>query len=112
MILKKLNLQSIIIISPIILSFATAILILLLKPLLPFKMPFFYSLVWGEEQLATLPQFLIIPALSSCIALINLMVTWQLNNNQILLKRILIYSSLVSTVILMINIIKIFFLFL
>lgn len=112
MITKKINLQNIIIVSPIILSFITAILILFSQPFLPFKLPFFYSLTWGAEQLATLPQFLIIPALSLCFTLINLMVTWQLKNNQILLKRILIYSSLVLTGILVVSIIKIFFLFL
>lgn len=112
MITKKINLQTVIIVSPIILSFIIAILILLLQSFLPFKMPFFYSLTWGEEQLATLPQFLIIPALSLCFTLINLMVTWQLKNNQILLKQILIYSSFVSIGILAVGIIKIFFLFL
>lgn len=112
MITKKLNWQNTIIVSPIICSAVMAILILLLQPFLPFKMPLFYSLAWGEQQLATRPQFLIIPALALSITLTNLMLSWHLKNNQILLKNILIFSSFVVTGILIISIIKIFFLFL
>ncbi len=110
--LQKFNLQNVIIISPIICSIFMAVLILLMQPLLPFKMPLFYSLSWGEEQLATKPQFLIIPALALCITLINLMLSWHLKNNKVLLTRILIFSSLIATGILLINLLKIFFLFL
>lgn len=110
--LQRFNLQNAIIISPIICSIFMAALILLMQPLLPFKMPLFYSLSWGEEQLATKTQFFIIPALTLCITLINLMLSWHLKNNKVLLIRILIFSSLAATGILLINLLKIFFLFL
>ncbi|MBI2017964.1 hypothetical protein HYS92_02850 [Candidatus Daviesbacteria bacterium] len=110
--LKKFNLQTLVIALPIASSMIIVVLIILMQPLLPFKMPLFYSLSWGEEQLATLPQFLIVPALISCISLINLMISWHLKGSQVISNDILIYSSLFTAVILASAIIKVFFLFL
>lgn len=111
MIIKKLSFQTVVQTLPIILSLILTILILSTQRFLPFHMPLFYSLSWGEGQLATIPQFLIIPAIISCITLINLMIIWQLHKNQILLKQILLLSSLAITGILTFTILKVVFIF-
>lgn len=111
MIIKKLNLQTIAKTLPIIISLILTILILSMQQFLPFRMPLFYSLSWGEGQLATLPQFLIIPATISCITLINLMIIWQLHKNQVLFKQILLVTSLSITGILTFTILKVVFIF-
>lgn len=96
---------------PLILSAVLAIVILFLRQTLPARMPLFYSLPWGEGQLASGVQFLIIPAILACISLINLMTTWQLHQNQVLFKQILSFTSLGIAGILTLTIIKIMLIF-
>jgi len=97
-----------IIISPLILSLIM-ILAIALFGFLPPKLPLFYSLPWGEGQLATHQQFLIIPASISLITLFNLIISWQLHPSQVFFKRMLLLSPLVISLILTITFIKIVF---
>lgn len=111
MILKKLNCQNTIIVSPIICSIVLAIFILLTQQSLPLKMPLFYSLPWGEQQLASLPQFLIIPLVAASLSLINLLIIWHLGKDEALLKKILLVTSLVICVSLILATVKIVLIF-
>jgi len=88
-----------------------ALSILLFLKFLPPELPLFYSLPWGEVQLATLKQFLIIPASIILITLLNLILSWQLHPSQSFFKKALLLSSLVTTLILIITFIKIVFIF-
>ncbi|MBI4035617.1 hypothetical protein HY383_01585 [Candidatus Daviesbacteria bacterium] len=94
-------------ISLLILSLGiTLIAILALKPLPP-KLPLFYSLPWGEQQLATHQQFLILPAIISILTLLNLLIFWQLHESQYFFKKILLVSSIVVSFILTVTFIKV-----
>lgn len=104
--LRKLHFW--IILSPLILSLIITIAVFLLK-FLPPRLPLFYSLPWGEGQLATYQQFLIIPAIISLITLINLIISWQLHPSQVFFKKMLILSPIVISLILTITLIKIVF---
>ncbi len=93
--------------SPLILSLIMTVVILILFRFLPSKLPLFYSLPWGEEQLATSQQFLIIPASISAVALLNLTVSWQLHSSQSFFKKILPIASTIVSLIIVITFIKI-----
>lgn len=97
--------------SPLFLALLVALTILILLKFLPSKLPLFYSLPWGDEQLATHQQFLIIPAIISLITLINLTTSWQLHSSQIFFKKVLLFSSLIISFVLTITIIKIVIIF-
>lgn len=93
--------------SPLFLSLIIAVVILIaLKPLPP-RLPLFYSLLWGEGQLATHYQFLVIPASITLITLLNLIISWQLHPSQSFLKKILTTSSIITAIMLTIAFIKI-----
>lgn len=98
------------IVFPLILSLIIALSTALLN-FLPPKLPLFYSLPWGEGQLANHQQFLIIPASISAIALLNLIISWQLHPSQSFFKTVLITSSAVVTLIFAIAFIKIVLMF-
>ncbi|MDP3758295.1 MAG: hypothetical protein Q8Q86_01120 [Candidatus Daviesbacteria bacterium] len=93
--------------SPLIISLIITIIILTLFKFLPPKLPLFYSLPWGEEQLATPQQFLMIPASISLIALLNLIIAWQLHPQQSFFKKVLSLSSAVVGIISTVTFIKI-----
>lgn len=78
---------------------------------LPPRLPLFYSVAWGEGQLATHQQFLIIPAVISLITLLNLIVAWQLHKSQSFFKSMLLASSIIVNLILIIAFIKIVLIF-
>lgn len=80
-------------------------------PRLPYELPLFYSLPWGESQLATQIQFTILPSLSIAVTLTNLVILSQLHDSQKITKRILSSSSLVVSILLFISAIKIMFIF-
>lgn len=111
MIIKKLNWQNTLIVSPIICSAALAIFILLIRQFLPLKIPLFYSMPWGEQQLAIFPQFLIMPLVATSLSLINLMIVWHLGKDEILLKKILLTTSLVICTTLILATVKIVLIF-
>ncbi|MBI2196204.1 hypothetical protein HYU45_01185 [Candidatus Daviesbacteria bacterium] len=93
--------------SPLLAGLVLTTIIFSLFKFLPPKLPLFYSLPWGEEQLATPQQFLIIPASISLIALLNLIIAWQLHPQQSFFKKALSLSSAVVGIILTITFIKI-----
>lgn len=97
--------------SPLVLSLVLAVIILALFKALPEKLPLFYSLPWGEGQLATRNQFLIIPASIALITLLNFVVSWQLHPAQFFFKKALLSSSIIISLILAVAFIKIIFLF-
>lgn len=91
----------------LILSLGIALIVIIaLKPLPP-KLPLFYSLPWGEMQLATHQQFLILPAIISILTLINLLIFWQLHESQYFFKKILLVSSITVSLILTVTFVKI-----
>ncbi len=79
--------------------------------LLPPRMPFFYSLPWGDKQLADHSQLLIIPSIITLVTLCNLIISWQLHNSQVLFKNILLYASVLSSVVLAITFLKVVLIF-
>ncbi|MBI2020390.1 hypothetical protein HYS94_03125 [Candidatus Daviesbacteria bacterium] len=95
----------------IFLAFLISLFILFSSKFLPPKLPLFYSLPWGEKQLATHQQLFILPAILVLITLINIAVAWQLHLSQSFFKKILIFSSLVTSMILVITFIKIILIF-
>ncbi len=106
---KKLYLWTNVI--PLAVAFILTFIILSFFRFLPLKLPIFYSLPWGEEQLSNHTQFLIIPALLSLITLLNLTVSSHLHPAQLFFRKIIMIASLVSTLILTITFIKIVFIF-
>jgi hypothetical protein len=70
---------------------------------LPFTIPLFYSHPWGEAQLATSLQFLVLPLLSLLAILINSIILMHLHDVQTALKRILAISSLMVVILLLIT---------
>ena len=97
---------------PFFLSLLISLFIGLTDKFLPPKLPFFYSLPWGEHQLVNHQQLLIIPASIILISLINLIFSWQLHSSQVFFKRMLLTSSLLISLVLTITFLKIVFIFL
>ena len=93
--------------SPLILSLGITVTIVTALKFLPPRLPLFYSLPWGDGQLATHQQFLIIPASISLITLLNLIISWQLHPSQSFFKKALLLSSIIVSFILTITFIKI-----
>lgn len=98
-------------ISPLIISLLLTLIILVFLRYLPSKLPLFYSLSWGEEQLATHQQFLIIPASLAIVTLLNLSISWQLHPSQEFFKKILLITPLIINLILGLTFIKIVLIF-
>lgn len=94
-------------ISPLIFSLLLTIVVLTLLQFLPTRLPLFYSLPWGEKQLATHQQFFILPASIGFITLLNLIISWQLHPSQLFFKKVLMITSLTVSLILIITFIKI-----
>lgn len=101
------KLQFWIIASPLILGLFITIIILTGLKFLPEKLPLFYSLPWGDKQLATHQQFLIIPLTIGLVALLNLIISWQLHLSQSLFKKALLISSIILSLILTISFAKV-----
>lgn len=80
-------------------------------PNLPTQIPLFYSLPWGESQLAALPQFAILPFIIILAALVNTFLSWQLHESQIALKRLLCGGVLVIALLVTISALKILFIY-
>ena len=88
------------------------VLVVFTSPLLPSQIPLFYSLPWGDSQLATTSQFIILPAIALLITLLNLTISWHLHQSQVALKRILCIGSALMSLFVFITAIKIIFIFL
>ncbi len=93
--------------SPLLLAIIISLTIAATFKLLPSKLPLFYSVTWGEGQLAAKTQFLILPASIIFITLLNLIISWQLHPSQSFFKQILIFSPITAGLILAITFIKI-----
>lgn len=109
--MKNLNTLTLLSLSSVIAALILSIFILISFGFLPKKLPLFYSLPWGEEQLAIPQQLLIIPALIICISLTNLIISWQLHQSQHFFKLTLIVTLITASLILIISFLKIFFIF-
>lgn len=96
---------------PLFLSLLMTLFILIFAKFLPPKLPLFYSLPWGEKQLVSRAQLLIIPATMTLVTLGNLIISWQLHHSQTLLKNILLISALLISLILTITFFKIVLIF-
>lgn len=78
---------------------------------LPTRLPLFYSLPWGQSELTNKSSLLILPAIITSVALMNMLLAWQLHSSQYVLKRILLMSTILIDLIILIAAIKIVFLF-
>lgn len=105
------KLQTWLVLSPLTLSVTMILIIVIILPKLPARLPLFYSLAWGEKQLATHQQFLIIPASIILITLLNLVISWQLHPSQSFFKKVLLLTSVATSLILTITFFKIIFIF-
>ena len=96
---------------PFFVSLILTIFILIFFQFLPPRLPLFYSLPWGEQQLANHQQFFIIPASIILIDLINLALIWHLHSSQVFFKKLLSFTSFITTLIFLITFIRIFLIF-
>jgi hypothetical protein len=71
------------------------ILVLVLWTRLPARLPLFYSLPWGEDQLASKSWFLILPLICFLLVVFNLRLAASLIKKEVLLARILIWSTVI-----------------
>lgn len=92
---------------PILTIILFTVIIFSLSAFLPKKLPLFYSLAWGDKQLVEKHQFLILPAILAILTLVNLSLFWKLKLTKDLLRKILMYSLLIITAVLMITFIRI-----
>ena len=95
----------------LILSLSIVLIIITAFKFLPPRLPLFYSLSWGEIQLATHQQFLILPASIGIVAILNLLLAWQLHPSQSFFKKLLLLSSVTAGLILTIAFTKIVLIF-
>jgi len=80
-------------------------------PKLPPQIPLFYSLPWGDAQITSLTQFLLLPTIILLIVLINLLVTWHLHPSQLFIKRVVALSTAFISFLITLTGIKIIFIF-
>ena len=99
--------KSWLIILPFIISLVIIITALILSRFLPSRLPLFYSLPWGDKELAQKLQILIIPGIIILVTLSNLIISWQLHSSQIFFKKILLFSSVLVSLVLSITFLKI-----
>lgn len=78
---------------------------------LPNRLPLLYSFTWGESQLVSKPQFIILPLSSIFITLINLGISWQIHQSQYVIKRTLSLNLLLVNLLLLITALKILSIF-
>lgn len=97
---------------PLVIAFIIFNAVIVLNRTLPEKVPLFYSLSWGEDQLATHQQLFIIPAAIVLINLLNLILSWQLHQKQQFFKNMLLISTITLSFLLLISFLKIILIFL
>lgn len=93
--------------TPLIISAILIFVILLPFRFLPSKLPLFYSLSWGEGQLATQREFFIIPGVIILVTLLNFAISSQLHHSQKFFGTALCITSYVTTFILLIAFLKV-----
>lgn len=84
---------------------------LLLYKSLPPKIPLYYSLPWGENQLVAKSQFLIIPLILILLTLTNLFITSQIHPAQKVLRKTILLTIPLTCLILLLSVLKIFSIF-
>lgn len=92
-------------------SLSLSLLLFLSLAQLPSEIPLFYSLPWGQQELTSPNEFLILPAIILLITLINLAISWHLHSSQLVLKRILNLASATFTLFILVTAIKILSIF-
>ena len=103
--LKKLGLAN------FLLIFGEAVIILLKFNFLPAKVPLFYSLPWGDEQLVPKVWLFLIPLLSLALALIHFFWSKLLQKkDDTFLSFVLIGNSLLFSLLGTLTLVKIIFL--
>lgn len=105
--MPQLKLVYICIISTLSLSVISSLTIIWIKNALPTKVPLFYSLSWGQHQLAPINWLFLLPGITICIMGINLIISKQLHESQLILKRMLLGVILVSDLLILITIVRI-----
>lgn len=85
----------------------TSVFLLLVINKLPSRLPLFYSLPWGEQQLIPAQQLFLLPILMILVLVLNFSISSQLHNSQIILKRMLVLNTVVINAILLITILKV-----
>lgn len=95
----------------VISSLLITILLVTFYNLLPAKLPLLYSLPWGDQQLVSKQQFLLLPAIIVLISLINVFLSSQLHLAQYVLKRIILLNIIFIDLILVITAVKIIVIF-
>ena len=83
------------------------LLIVLSWTFLPPRVPFFYSLPWGEEQLARPAMLFLLPALGLAIFFINSLISAFLPKEEKLMKQILAMAFLVFNFLSLITLVQI-----
>lgn len=78
--------------------------------LLPPQVPLYYSLPWGESQLAQASLLFIFPTISLILLLINHLFAISLNKTSLLLSRILLIISLIFSFLSLVAILHIVYL--
>lgn len=74
---------------------------------LPPQLPLFYSRPWGEEQLTTPLDTLILLGLSTGVMLVNLIISFLLIRKEVLIRQILSLASTVFSLLCLITLIQI-----
>lgn len=78
---------------------------------LPPKLPLLYSLQWGEDQLVSRQQFLLLPSILIFINLVNILISWQLHIAHKFLKRLLVFNLIFVDLVTLTTAIKILMIF-
>lgn len=112
---KKFTLSDYFFSIPILTTIVSVIFIVLLFLILfsriPDKLPLFYSLPWGEAQLATKQQFFLLPVILTLVCLTNSLIASLLHPTQYMLKRIIMLSLFLINFIILITAVKILWIF-
>lgn len=99
----------------IIFSLSTCLIIVALFTyyyrLLPPQIPLFYSLAWGQSELADKQQFLLLPIIAVLITLTNVFVSSQIHSSHAVIKKILTGSLFLINLIILVTAIRIIFIF-
>lgn len=92
-------------------SILISLILLIFSSYLPGFLPLFYSLPWGEKQLATTSQVFILPGLLVVFSIVNAVFALQLHSSQIILRRMLLLASVAVDLIIVLSFIRIIFIF-
>lgn len=95
----------------ILASLSAITLLIAIYSQLPNQLPLFYSLGWGEQQLVSKQQFFLLPALVLFTTLLNSFIAWHIHPSQVVLKRVLVGSVVLISLIGIITALKVITIF-